>query len=81
MEILKAKNWEKIYLTNTNKTTMKCFKTNINTLREIRKMSQNRDKMLSLKLENKESSFYGKGKKNNFVAGKPDTLPQTNNQD
>ena len=39
MEIVKAKNWEEIYLTNTHKTTMKCFKTNINTLREIRKMS------------------------------------------
>lgn len=38
METLKAKHWEKIYLTNTNKTT-KHFKTNINTLREIRKMS------------------------------------------
>lgn len=39
MEILKAKNWEQIYLTNTNKTKMKRFKTKINTLREIRKMS------------------------------------------
>lgn len=39
METLKAKNWEKIYLTNTNKTTTKHFKTNINTFREIRKMS------------------------------------------
>lgn len=38
--------------------------------------------MLSLKLENKRELFLWKrGKKNNFVAGKPDTLPQTNNQD
>lgn len=49
MEILKAKNWEEIYLTNTkkNNNNKTHYETNINTLRKIRKMyPRNRDKML-----------------------------------